>query len=96
MQELEINPYVVQIDKFVHSLDKLSHAFLRMEEEKNAITEEQYQEIREEVRERTCKACERKKVCHGADMLQEVLCTIEKYGAELNVEVKRKMQKKCR
>ena len=38
MQELEINPYVVQIDKFVHSLDKLSHAFLRMEEEKNAIT----------------------------------------------------------
>ena len=88
MQELEINPYVVQIDKFVHSLDKLSHAFLKMEEEKNTITEEQYQEIREEVRERACKGCERKKICRGGVMLQEVLCTIDKYGAELNVEVK--------
>ena len=95
MQELEINPYVVQIDKFVHSLDKLSHAFLRMEEDKSTIMEEQYQEIREELRERVCKGCERKKVSHGADMLQEVLSTIEKYGAELNVQVKRKMQKKC-
>lgn len=95
MQELEINPYVVQIDKFVSSLNKLSHAFLRMEEKQNVITEEEYQGIREEVRERVCKGCERKKVCHGADMLQDVLYTIEKYGAELNVEMKRKMQKKC-
>lgn len=95
MQELEINPYVVQIDKFVHSLDKLSHAFLRMEENKSVVMEEQYQELREEVRERVCKGCERKKVCRGADMLQEVLYAIEKYGAELNVEIKRKMQKKC-
>jgi len=90
-----MNPYVVQIDKFVHSLNKLSHAFLRMEENKNVITEEEYREIREDVRERVCKGCERKKVCHGLDMLQDVLCTIEKYGAELNVETKRKMQKKC-
>lgn len=95
MQELEINPYVVQIDKFVTSLDKLSHAFLRMEENNNVMTEGEYQGIREEVRDLACKGCERKKVCHGVDMLQEVLYTIEKYGAELNVEVKRKMQKKC-
>lgn len=90
-----MNPYVVQIDKFVGSLNKLSHAFLHMEEDKNVITEEEYQGIREDVRERVCKGCERKKVCHGVDMLQEVLYTIEKYGAELNVEVKRKMQKNC-
>lgn len=95
MQELKMNPYVVQIDKFVSSLDKLSHAFLRMEENKNVISEEEYQGIRDDVRERVCKGCERKKVCHGADMLQDVLYTIEKYGAELNVETKRKMQKKC-
>ena len=95
MQELKMNPYVVQIDKFVGSLDKLSHAFLRMEENQNVITEEEYQEIREEVKERVCKGCERKSVCRGLDKLRDVLHTIEKYGAELNVETKRKMQKKC-
>lgn len=95
MQELEINPYVVQIDKFVHSLNKLSCAFLQMENNNHVITEEEYQGLREDVKERVCKGCERKKVCHGVDMLQEVLHAIEKYGAELNVETKRKMQKKC-
>jgi len=90
-----MNPYVVQIDKFVSSLDKLSHAFLQMEDNKNVITEEEYQKISEDVRERVCKGCERKKVCHGVDMLRDVLYTIEKYGAELNIETKRKMQKKC-
>ncbi len=95
MQELKINPYVVQIDKFVSSLDKLSYAFLRMEEENSIITEEAYLGLQEDVRERVCKGCERMKVCRGTDMLQEVLYTIEKYGAELSVEMKRKMQKKC-
>ena len=95
MQELEINPYVVQIDKFVHSLQKLSHAFLRMEEDKNIMTEEEYYGLREDVKERVCKECERRQVCRGMDMLQDVLYTIENYGAELNVEMKRKMQKKC-
>lgn len=90
-----MNPYVVQIDKFVSSLNKLSYAFLRMEEDKNVITEEAYQELRDDVKESVCKGCERKKVCHGTDMLQEVICTIEEYGAEMNVETKRKMQKQC-
>lgn len=90
-----MNPYVVQVDKFVSSLDKLSCAFLRMEEDSSAITEEAYQELREDVRERVCRGCERKKVCRAVDMLQELIYTIEKYGAELNVETKRKMQKKC-
>ena len=76
-----MNPYVVQIDKFVSSLDKLSYAFLRMDEDKNMITEEACREIREDVKERVCRGCERKKVCHGVDMLQEVLYAIEKYGA---------------
>lgn len=64
-----------------------------MEENQNVITEEEYQEIREEVKERVCKGCERRQVCRGLDMLRDVLYTIEKYGAELNVEMKRKMQK---
>lgn len=95
MEELKINPYVVQVDKFVGSLEKLSHAFLRMGEDYNVITKEEYQGLREDVKDRVCKGCERRKVCHGTDMLQDVIYTIEKYGAELNVEMKRKMQKKC-
>lgn len=95
MQDLEMNPYVVQIDKFVHSLDKLSHAFLRMEDYKTGVTEEECRRMLDEIGERVCAGCERRRVCSGSDMLREVLLTIEKYGAELNVEVKRKMQKKC-
>ncbi len=95
MGNLEMNPYVVQMDKFVSSLDKLSQAFLRMEENQTVITEERYQGLKDDVRERVCKGCERRQVCHGMDMLKEVLVTIEKYGAELNVEMKRKMQKQC-
>ena len=45
MSELEMNPYVVQIDKFVTSLGKLSDAFLNLEEKRTSFTEEEYQEI---------------------------------------------------
>ena len=45
MSELEMNPYVVQIDKFVTSLGKLSTAFLKLEEPRESLTEEEYQEI---------------------------------------------------
>lgn len=95
MEKLEMNPYVLQMDKFVNSLDKLSRAFLRMEENKMVITEERYEGLKEDVREQVCKGCERRTVCHGTDMFGEILSGIEKYGAELNVEVKRKMQKQC-
>lgn len=101
MKELEMNPYVVQIDKFVNSLEKLSHVFLNLEENKSAITEEEYQEMYEDVKERACKNCGHREVCytkghtHTQDMVREVLRTVENYGAELNVEVKRKIQKKC-
>lgn len=95
MKELEMNPYVVQIDKFVSSLEKLSHAFLHMDGQQTQITEEDYQDMSEDVREKVCKQCERKEECLGHELLREVLYTIEHYGAELNVEMKRKMQKAC-
>lgn len=101
MRELEMNPYVVQIDKFVHSLEKLSNAFLSMQDHKSIITEEEYQEMLEDIRERVCKDCGHRENCLGQDntrthqMMQEVLKAVENYGAELNVEVKRRMQKKC-
>ena len=34
MKELEINPYVIQVDKFVDSLGKLSRFFLSLEDRK--------------------------------------------------------------
>ena len=95
MKELEMNPYVVQIDKFVTSLEKLSHAFLHLEKEKNELTDEQYRNMNEDVKERLCKQCEKKTECKGYELLREVLETAEDYGAELNVEVKRNIQKKC-
>lgn len=101
MKELEMNPYVVQIDKFVKSLEKLSHAFLHLEENTSQMTEEEYENMCEDVREQVCKSCEQKKECFGRgrrhtyEMLEDVLYAIENYGAELNVEVKRNMQKKC-
>ena len=95
MKELEMNPYVVQIDKFVTSLGKLSDAFLSLEEKRTILTDEEYQGICDDVRERVCKQCDRKAVCFAHEMLYEVLNTVENYGAELNIEVKRKMQKKC-
>lgn len=101
MKELEMNPYVVQIDKFVKSLDKLSHVFLHLEEDKEQLTEEEYKKMCEDVRDRVCKTCEQKEECfangrrYTYEMLQDILHTIENYGAELNVEMKRNMQKKC-
>ena len=101
MKELEMNPYVIQIHKFVNSLEKLSQAFLKMGESSIGITEEEYQEIYENVRERVCKECELCENCKEEgyakthEMIQEVMKAVEDYGAELNVELKRKIQKKC-
>lgn len=95
MQNLEMNPYVVQIDKFANSLNKLSQTFLCTREERGEITDEAVRELCEDVKERVCKGCERRKICNTIDMLREILKTVENYGAELNVEVKRKIQKKC-
>ena len=35
MNELSMNPYVVQMDKFAKSLEKLSRIFVNLEENKN-------------------------------------------------------------
>lgn len=101
MQDLEMNPYVIQIDKFVNSLGKLSRVFLDLEEGIGQLTKEEYKSMCEEVGERVCKSCGHKEVClanhhmRRDEMVREVVHTVENYGAELNVEVKRKIQKKC-
>ena len=57
MQDLEMNPYVIQIDKFVNSLGKLSRVFLDLEEGIGQLTKEEYKGMCEEVGERVCKSC---------------------------------------
>ncbi len=101
MKELGMNPYVIQIDKFVNSLGKLSEVFLKLQQDRDEMTEEEYQNIYDDVRERACKNCEQRVACYGEErihtqkMIKEVLGTVEDFGAELNVEIKRKIQKKC-
>ena len=52
MRELEMNPYVVQIDKFVDSLGKLSRFFLSLEDRKPLFFEVEEREASEDMKER--------------------------------------------
>jgi stage II sporulation protein E len=96
-----MNPYVIQMDKFAQSLKHLSETFLSLEEYKGAFTRDEVEEMFLRVSERVCEGCEKREWClkenrtYTRQMVYEILCTIEEYGAELNVEVKRKLQKKC-
>lgn len=101
MKELEMNPYVIQIDKFVSSLDKLSKAFLDMEEKKSFFSEEQVKEMCERVCGEICHDCGNCDIClgkergHTYDLIWNVFQAVEDWGTELNVEVKRNIQKSC-
>ena len=52
MKELEMNPYVIQIDKFVNSLGKLSRFFLSLEERKPLFFEMEDQEACEDMKDK--------------------------------------------
>lgn len=97
----EMNPYVVQIDKFVSSLDKLSSVFLNLEEKKDVFTEEQISWMCNEICSRTCVNCERRQVCLTRELRRthalawEIFRTIEKCGTELSIEMKRKVKDHC-
>lgn len=101
MKNLEMNPYVIQIDKFVHSLEKLSKVFLNLEEKKTTFSEEELKEICEAVFQKVCYQCGNRDGCLGRErqntyqMLWKVFQAIEDCGTELNVEVKRSVQKRC-
>lgn len=98
---LFVNPYVIQMDKFAASLRHLSDTFLGLEDYKGTFSKTEIEEMLSRVTEKVCANCERKESCLGECRLQthqmfcDILCTVEEYGAELNVEVKRKLQKKC-
>lgn len=100
-KEAFINPYVIQMDKFADSLVHLSKTFLTLEEYKGTFSKDEVEEMFLKVTGKVCENCEKKSGCLGENrlhvyqMLCEILCTVEEYGAELNVELKRSLQKRC-
>ena len=100
-REMFLNPYVIQMDKFADSLRKLSNKFLKLETYKSGFSEEEYEEIYGEIIGKVCEGCGRKRECVDEKdaeiirMLRELLDVIEEYGAEINIETKRKLQKEC-
>ena len=99
--EIFVNPYVIQMDKFADSLQHLSRTFLNMEHYKGTLSKEEIDEMFEKVTGKVCAGCEQREVCLGErraktyQMMYEVMCAAEEYGAELNIELKRRLKKQC-
>ena len=100
-QEVFVNPYVIQMDKFASSLEHLSRTFLNMEKYKGTLSKEELDEMFEKVTDKVCTGCDWKRECLGDrrartyQMMYEILCTAEEYGAELNIELKRRLKRQC-
>ena len=79
----------------------LSSTFLTLEKYKGTFSKDEIDEMFLRVTGKVCENCEQKAQClgekrvHTYQMMYEILCTAEQYGAELNVELKRKLQKRC-
>ena len=101
MKDLEMNPYVIQIDKFVNSLGKLSRVFLDLEEKKSFFSEEELKSMCERVCGKVCAECGNRDLClnrermHTYGLVRDIFQAVEDCGTELNVEIKRKTQKNC-
>lgn len=95
------NPYVTQIDRFASSLRHLSHTFLSLEQQRESLTQTELEDIFTEISGKVCKDCEKRAWCLGENsiytyqMMYEILSAVDEYGIELNMEVKRKLQKRC-
>lgn len=95
------NPYVTQIDRFASSLRHLSHTFLSPEQQRESLTQTELEDIFTEISGKVCKDCEKRAWCLGENsiytyqMMYEILSAVDEYGIELNMEVKRKLQKRC-
>lgn len=99
--EIFMNPYVVQMDKFADSLKHLSKTFLKLEGYKGTFTKEELEEMFEKVTDKVCRNCENREMCLGEkrvytyQAMHEILCAAVEYGAELNIELKRKLKSQC-
>lgn len=95
------NPYVTQIDRFAMSLRHLGEKFLKLEEPKEQFSDEEIHAMCERVTEKVCQNCEKRERCfqNGKEemdrIILEILCAVETYGLELNMELKKRIQKQC-
>ncbi len=100
-QGVFLNPYVIQMDKFADSMVHLSKTFFTLEGYKGTFTKEEFEDMFREITDKVCGHCERRESCleenrlYTYQMTREILCAVEEYGAELNVELKRELKKKC-
>ena len=100
-QALHTSPYVVQIEKFASSLKQLSHTFLKLEDKKRSFTNEEVEQMFEQVKEKVCEGCDKHPWCWGTNFVHtyqmgyEILSAVDQYGNELNTETKRKLQQRC-
>ncbi len=96
-----MNPYVIQMDKLAESLKSVSSTFAGLADYRVAFTKEENETMFRKVTEKVCEGCERKESCLGEKrldtyrMMYDILSAAEEYGAELNVELKRNLQKQC-
>ncbi len=92
---------MIQVDKFAGSLKKLSDTFSKLEDYRATFTNEENDDIFERVTQKVCRECENREKCLGErrqqtyHMMREILCAVQDYGAELNVELKRRLMKQC-
>lgn len=100
-KEIFLNPYVIQMDKFANSLKKLSKTFLQLEHCRGTFQDEEIENMFLKVTGKVCANCDRRYECLAEQqkqtfgMFYELLCVIEEYGAEINIEAKRNLQKVC-
>ena len=96
-----LNPYVTQADRFAVSLRHLGEKFLQLEKQREQFSEEEIDSMCKRIVEKMCSSCERKEIClrDGKEQvhkqIRDILCAVEFYGTELNMELKKKLQKQC-
>lgn len=100
-QVLHTSPYAAQIDRFADSLKQLSRVFSRIDEKKTHFTEEEIEQMFQKIRKGVCRKCENCTSCWEENFDQtyqmgyEMLSAIDRYGNDLNTEMKRKLKQNC-
>ncbi len=100
-KEVFQNPYVIQMDKLADSLGHLSSTFLKLADYRMTFTKEENEDMFRHITEKVCESCENREACLGEkklatyQMMYDILCTVEEFGAEINVELKRRLQRQC-
>ena len=74
---------------------------MKLESYKGTFTKEELEEMFEKVTDKVCRSCENREMCLGEkrvytyQAMHEILCAAVEYGAELNIELKRKLKSQC-